>query len=483
MFFKKYKVQKTQKKTKFIVPLLWTVWITIVLFLWVKVVDTLGALELQLAGIPVENMDVVSSWGLLWIDSFSDSKNNKTQRGVNVLLLWKWWGNHDAPELTDTIIVANINVEKGSISMLSIPRDLYVKYPGIQKSGKINRVYETFLYARDKNAAIQSIKNKVSEITGQPIDFYVNIDFEGFIKIIDILGWVEVTVPENFVDYEYPDGKLWYTTFVLRKWTWTLDWEVALKYARSRHSTSDFDRSLRQQQILAGLKDKVLKLGYFKDNKKIRDLYNAIDTYIETDIDLATLVKLSLDFSSKWDAEVFSFNLNDTCFTGSPICEKGGFLYVPQRDLFWWQSVLLVEWTNVHTLSNYSILEPYMSLIFEHQEVFLEKHNIAVYNATKTKFLARSLSDVLKKYGFSIPVVDSTWNIREKKFEKSILYYNGIDSDDSTLKVLKNTLDMDFVAVEFPQYSDNPEVRIEIILGEDFSEIEYLELNKEENAL
>jgi anionic cell wall polymer biosynthesis LytR-Cps2A-Psr (LCP) family protein len=95
-----------------------------------------------------------------------------------------------------------------------------------------------------------------------------------------------------------------------------------LKYARSRHSTSDFDRSLRQQEILSSLKNKALSLGYFRDSIKIRDLYSAIKKYVETDIDISTLLKLALEFKASQDKELLSFNLNDTCYTGSPICSK-----------------------------------------------------------------------------------------------------------------------------------------------------------------
>ncbi len=60
-------------------------------------------------------------------------------------------------------------------------------------------------------------------------------------------------------------------------------------YARSRHSTSDFDRSLRQQQILSGLKKQAQSLGYFKDRKKILKLYQILSEYVETNIPVAQM--------------------------------------------------------------------------------------------------------------------------------------------------------------------------------------------------
>jgi len=107
---------------------------------------------------------------------------------------------------------------------------------------------------------------------------------------------------------------------MLKKGTWTLDGDVALKYARSRHSTSDFDRSLRQQQIISSLKDKVLSLGYLKNSNKIQQLYTAINENIETDMDLTTLIKLAISFKTGANKQILSFNLNDSCFYGSPSC-------------------------------------------------------------------------------------------------------------------------------------------------------------------
>jgi len=95
-------------------------------------------------------------------------------------------GNHDAPNLTDTIILASLNTKYDAVTLFSIPRDLYVTYPDSKKTGKINGIYEYFL-SQGNDVAIGKIEEKISEITNQEIDYYVNIDFQGFITIIDIL--------------------------------------------------------------------------------------------------------------------------------------------------------------------------------------------------------------------------------------------------------------------------------------------------------
>lgn len=437
-------------------------------FIGIKAIDTINAIEFDLAEVAPTYLAPLSETPLA-SDTEQELKEN-----INILVLWRWGWNHDAPDLTDTIILASIG--KTAISLLSIPRDLYVTYPDSNKTGKINRIYETYK-PLDPEEAIEKIKEKVTEITGQEIDYYVNVDFEGFVEIVDILWWVDVSIQENFIDYQYPTSNGGYTTFILRKWDWTLDGDVALKYARSRHSTSDFDRSLRQQEIISSLKDKALSLGYFKDSKKIRDLYGALKKYVETDMDISTLLRLALDFKASQNKELLSFNLNDTCYIGSPICSKWGFLYVPLREIFGWQSVLLVDGTDVTRLSNYKNLETYMSLIFDQREVFSFPTSLSIYNATSTPRLAGSLANTFKKYGIPLPEDGWLGNIAEKKFEKSILYYNGISSKNATLKFLQESLGFEIQETPEPLYSDT-EINIEIVLWEDFEPVEYLDINE-----
>jgi len=473
VFFKKYKIKKTLEKTNTLPYVVWIVGIFLIFFLWIQTLTFSNNINF--------NFDYFTDTTTPFLQATSSGGTEKKKKDLNILLLWRWGGNHDAPDLTDTIILASISTEKKTITLFSIPRDLYIEYEDSYKPSKINKVYEVYK-PLGEDIAIEKLKSKITEITGQEIDYYVNVDFEGFEKIIDIVWGVDVTLEKNFVDYKFPDDSLWYTTFILKKWTWTLDGNVALKYARSRHSTSDFDRSLRQQEILSSLKNKILSLWYFKDNKKIRELYSAIQDNIKTDIDISTLLKLAITFKAGGDEKILSFNLNDTCFSWSPICSKGGFLYSPQRDFFWGQSVLLVEWSNINKLSEYWKIETYTSLIFEHQELYTSAIPINIYNSTRRKFLASSLADTLTKYGFNIPEENSIGNIREKKFEKSILYYNGIEETDATLIFLSEALWFDTKKTDSPIYSQD-DIRIEIILWNNFEETDFLELSNNSHAL
>jgi hypothetical protein len=164
--------------------------------------------------------------------------------------------------------------------------------------------------------------------------------------------------------------------------------------------------------------------------------------------------------------------LNDTCFYGSSICEKWWFLYVPLRADFWWASVLLQEWWSKANPSNYSKLIQYTNLIFNYPLVYSENLKINIFNSTWVGWLANEIASKLKKYWFNIPSKNSVWNTSGDKYEKSkILYSTGTWwTKPETVEALELFIFWGSENVEsLPKYSEDPEVKIEIIIGDDYN--------------
>jgi LCP family protein required for cell wall assembly len=271
----------------------------------------------------------------------------------NILIIWRGGDRNDAPELTDSIILLSYYKKKNHISLLSIPRDLYIDYDMVDNQWKkikwkINALYVTDLEkTQNREKSIKKLGNKIEEITNEEIDFYINIDFRGFIKLIDLIWWVKIDVQKTLVDEEYPDKNHWFQTFILRKWKWLLDWKIALKYVRSRKNTGwDFWRSNRQQQVIKSLKEKLLSSQYLASPSKIEELYNIFDKYIVTDIWIVDFVKLATSIKLQNHLNFYSSTLNTSCILIDE-CEKGWFLFYPQRTYFWGQSVLL-SWKSTY---------------------------------------------------------------------------------------------------------------------------------------
>ncbi len=421
--------------------------------------------------------DLDSIIGFAWFDlKFNEIQNESTIKKstdgkTNILIIGRWWQENDAPELTDSILVASINYDKKSVSMFSVPRDLYVEYP-TGWAGKINETYFRGLRKyKDEFEWINTLKEVLTKITGEEIHYFVNLDFDGFRKIIDTVWWIDIDVPEAIVDTTYPGPNWSYQTFKIEAWAQTLDGATALKYARSRHSTSDFDRSLRQQLIIKAIREKALSLELITSPSKIKSIYSIVNDHILTDLDLSQMIQLALFVKDIPKENIVSSNLNDTCFYGSSVCEKGGFLYVPLRADFGWASVLLQDGGTKTNPSNYSKLIQYTNLVFNYPLTYSENLKVNIFNATGVWWLANEVANSLKKYGFNIPSKNSVWNTSWDKYEKSkILYSTGSWwVKPETVEALELFIFWGSENVEsLPKYSTDSDVQIEIIIGNDY---------------
>ena len=145
---------------------------------------------------------------------------NKEKTNYTFLLLGYGGGNHDGAYLTDTIMVANVDIKTKKVVLVSLPRDIWVKVPTKTDPfhSKINAVYQMGLFPEnypdiDNKLLTEDnpsglIKKVINDITGLQVDAFVAVDFEGFTEAIDTLGGVDVTVEKAFTDFEYPiEGK------------------------------------------------------------------------------------------------------------------------------------------------------------------------------------------------------------------------------------------------------------------------------------
>ncbi len=188
--------------------------------------------------------------------------------------------------LTDTMMVLSFDKTTKKSSLISIPRDLYVKisagsgpvYEG-DKKAKINSAYEYGHYR--KNGGINFTKELVSKITGIYIDKAVVLDFSSFEKIIDQVGGIDIVLTAPF-----KEAQQWGYEFYLPAGPNHLDGKNALYYARSRFSSNDFDRSKRQQEVIFALKEKITNLNFLSDPIKTLSVLNNIRSNVKTDLNI-----------------------------------------------------------------------------------------------------------------------------------------------------------------------------------------------------
>ena len=215
---------------------------------------------------------------------------------TNILILGKAGENHDAPDLTDTIFFGSVSRDQKNISLVSLPRDIWIS----SLRAKLNSAY---YWGNQKQAGGGLIlaKSTVEEIIGQPVHYALVIDFAGFTKVIDVLGGIEVDVERDFVDEKYPiagrerdlcggdpEYKCRYETISFTKGTRFMDGETALKFVRSRNAQgdegTDLARGARQQKIIAAIKNKLLSPDIFFSPRKAFAILKIAKDYTETDI-------------------------------------------------------------------------------------------------------------------------------------------------------------------------------------------------------
>lgn len=129
---------------------------------------------------------------------FGKGSNLQEEGGrINILLLGIGGGSHDGPNLTDTIMVASYNTSTHKAVLVSLPRDLWLD----ADQSKVNAIYQKGL---DKGDGLGMAREGIGKVLGINIPYAVRIDFNGFVKAVDLVGGVDVNVEHSFDDYIYP---------------------------------------------------------------------------------------------------------------------------------------------------------------------------------------------------------------------------------------------------------------------------------------
>lgn len=237
----------------------------------------------------------------------------ETDDRINILLLGIGGEGHDGGQLTDTIMVASVKPSTKQVALLSLPRDLIVKY----YSDDNQKLYE---YHKINNAyawgGVDLATEKVTDVTGLTIQYYVVLDFSGFNQLIDDVGGVDVTIDRNFTgvygtkDLSTPcpkpqlrhltDG--WYCAISFEQGEEHMTGERALMFARIRKpdpkaqndplDEEDFGRSQRQQKILESFKAKVLSANTLLRPDRITAMLNDVGTHLQTNLQLWEMARL-----------------------------------------------------------------------------------------------------------------------------------------------------------------------------------------------
>ncbi len=233
---------------------------------------------------------------------------------------------------TDTMLIASIRPDENSVSLISIPRDLYVYIPS-KGMHKINTAYLWGELNKYPGKGPASLKDTIYYNLGVRIDHYVIINFKGFRKVVNSLDGIDVPVACKFTDWHVinPNRSLQSTSnwklYSIGPGVVHMDGDLALWYARSRLKSSDYDRSRRQQEVLRSLYSRAMKIDVLS---QVPDLYRQVVEHVRTDIELADileLVPMALNFNS---AKIRSYYI--TAGMVKPTNINGMYAQLPKTD-------------------------------------------------------------------------------------------------------------------------------------------------------
>ncbi len=424
--------------TKIIIWCLLLVW-------WLTVLGQfLGGTKNVISNIGKETAKIVAKGS-------GDSMVKDTMGNINVLLVWYAGEDERGWLLTDTVMVASYNPDLGTVTFLSIPRDLYVTYHRWGR-GRLNGTYRAkYLDSGDDHeAGAEYLMEKITQITGIHLQYYAFVSFEGFVRYVDSLWWVTIDVPTDLNDPYYPDNNNGFQTFSVAKGVQDMDGDTALKYARSRKTTSDFSRTLRQQQIIKGMLDKIVWWLSITNIGKTRQMYADALDMVKTNIstkEILWLVKY-LDSEKRFFSFVYTADCDKRYFEMTfPWC----VLHVWNTQDYDGQSVLLPIWATPGNINYYKHTKEFAFWVVHNQEFLLENAPIKVLNGidknrAKSQWyniegIATRLAIDLKAQAFNIADIKN----HDEQIEKSIIYVQDKEAYQHTVDLLGIFVDIDEV--------------------------------------
>ncbi len=339
---------------------------------------------------------------------------------INILLTGHTTGNNSSnPGLTDSLMIVSLNKNTGSVSVVSIPRDLWVYMPDTGMV-KVNQVY-FFAEREEAGSGFAALKATIQHNLGVIIDYYARVNFDSFPELINSVGGIDISVDcaiqdwrlkEPDLDVSNPDNWEMYTLNVGRH---NLRGSMALWYVRSRRTSSDIDRGRRQQDVLRALYRKIRAEGLLENFPVLWEQLNQI---VVTDINLPTalgLLPVALETDTA-DIQYFTFRLTQEINNGFSD-DEGRFILEPNREA-------------IATLMQQVVLPPTAS------QTSRQLPTVAVVNASGIDGLAMVAADRLELEGFRAIVVDDPGNRRAYNY---VVDYTGLDKSNP-IEAIKDVL-------------------------------------------
>lgn len=329
-----------------------------------------------------------------------------------VLIFGTATSNLGSPGMADMVMLAALNRASGTVSLLAVPRDLWVYAPGAGMMKLTTTYFHGSTHREIEGGGVGLLRDTIRYNLGLEVDHYAHVNFDSFIRLIDLLGGITLSVDCIIRDWKLISPELDihraenYELFTLPIGTHTLDSHTALWYVRSRRTSSDLDRGRRQQDVLRAMWRKA------RADQRLTDLpalWEAARPHIQTDLTLDDLIGW-LPFALQIDAdriEAHRFRM------GTHI--RNALSPAPAHS-----AILATDPEAVEALVRDFVAPPTPN------QISRANLRVEIVNASGVRGLARVAADRLTQEGFVPQIVEERTHYRNFT---AIYDYTGQDKD------------------------------------------------------
>ena len=361
----------------------------------------------------------------------------------------------NGPWRTDTLMLLTLDPTTKQAGVLSIPRDLWVPIPGYG-DGRINTAHFLGDLYGHAEGGPGLAKETVEYNLGVQINYYVRINFAAFVTLVNQIGGVDIYVDEPINDPLYPDYNYGYDPLVIEAGWHHFDGELALKYARTRHSSNDFDRARRQQQMMYAILERITSMELIPDlARNASDIFQIIGTGIQTDLALDQILALA-NMVTTIDRSTIRFGVLDEHVTQPWVTADGAQVLIPLRE-------------EMRKVRNYIFAasvtdeggsgEGEVDLL---PTPTLEVATIAVLNGTSRSGLAGETAEFLKSKGYDIITIA---NADRQDYTSTLIVVNH-DKPATISRLLKHLNLMSTAVIHGTDTTTTQDITV--VLGADY---------------
>ncbi len=360
--------------------------------------------------------------------------------------------DEEGPAHTDTMMVLSLDPLAKTAVALSLPRDLWGEIPNFGVD-RINQAHFIGSISDYPGGGPALAVETVEAMLGIPIQYYGAVNFDAFIDFVNLIGGIDVEVPENIDDPTYPDRCYGYDPFHITAGKHHLSGEEALKYARTRATFGgDVDRAGRQQQVIMAVRDTILDVNMApRLLAQVPQLWQSFQDNVRTNMTLDEAIQLAL-LAQEIPQENIRLAVIDFSYIYAETTPGGQQVLVPQRER--------IRELRAELFPPPTVPDP----LYEDLSTRVSQENarVALHNGTPTFGLAAATQEYLRQYGITISEIGNA----DAAAYPTTLIYDYTDSH-ATADYLAQLFDVPPLNVI---YSANPagEYDVLIILGNDW---------------